>query len=254
MLTPGTLNWVNSDWTVTASSGAVTVCEHAKDTNSRRDTIPNTIVRMRKFSTRSLCPKSRHFKLTPALVGESRRESWRYLLILAAGECGARHVGMPVHECAGRVFLPCPHMQCVERRESETVGSFKVMKELSHQLWRGGVCRIPGLGEHEVVRADQLQASVRLRFVDHDLGARCVQDAIHHQRKVHEMHAHGARIGTTDAAELQEVSGSLSCLYILEALGRLADGFDQSIRLTVGVHLVCRGHRMLLLGRHARNT
>src|SRR5215813_8781364 len=52
----------------------------------------------------------------------------------------ARHVGVPVHECACRIVLPRPYMQRVEGRESEAVRSFEEMKELSHKLGRGRVC------------------------------------------------------------------------------------------------------------------
>src|SRR5437016_9005782 len=46
-------------------------------------------------------------------------------------ECIARHVRVPVHERTGGILLPGPHMQCVERRKSEAVGTLEEMKELT---------------------------------------------------------------------------------------------------------------------------
>jgi hypothetical protein len=66
--------------------------------------------------------------------------------------------------------------------------------------------RVPRVRENEVVRADQFQAAVLLRFVNDDLRTRGVQLAIHHERKVHEVHAHRAVVRSADAAELQGVA------------------------------------------------
>src|SRR5262249_37315094 len=122
----------------------------------------------------------------------------------------ARHVGVPVNERTGWVLLPGPDMQSVKGGKSETIGTLDEMKELSHQLRRTGGCCIPSIREHEIVGADQAQASVRQRFVDYNLGTRRVQNTVRHQGAVHEVHAHCPRIGSTDATELQVISRRFS--------------------------------------------
>src|SRR5262245_7661099 len=76
-------------------------------------------------------------------------------------ECVAGNVGMPVHKRASWTVLPCPDMQGIKRRQSEAVGAFEELKELTHQLRRVRVRRIPRVGEHQIVRSDEAQSSIR---------------------------------------------------------------------------------------------
>ena len=50
---------------------------------------------------------------------------------------------MPVHERALGILLPRPDVQGVERREPEAVGALEEVEELSHELRRAVVSRIP---------------------------------------------------------------------------------------------------------------
>ena len=85
---------------------------------------------------------------------------------------------MPVDERAVRIVLPRPDMQRVKRRQPETVGSLKIMEQLSHELrWTAPMRLVPPVGEHQKVSADQLQASAGGGLVNHDLGMGRVDDA-----------------------------------------------------------------------------
>jgi imidazolonepropionase-like amidohydrolase len=117
------------------------------------------------------------------------------------GESVAGNLGVPVHERAAGVFLPGPDMQRVERREPEAIGTLEQVKKLSHELRRSGVLLMPRLRENEIIGADQPQAAVRHRLVNHYLRTRGVQHAIGDQRQVHEVHPHGPHVGSADAAE-----------------------------------------------------
>ena len=68
------------------------------------------------------------------------------------------------------------------------------MEELSHQLRRPGVLRVPGVGDHEIVGAGQPQLAVRQRLVEHDLRVREVDLAVADQRAVHEVQPHRAEV------------------------------------------------------------
>ena len=94
------------------------------------------------------------------------------------------------------------------------------------------VLRIPVARQNQIVRADQPQAAVRERLVDHDLGTRRVQHAIEDQRKVHVVETHGTELAATDAAELESITFGLGHLHVTEALGGLTDDSDQSARLS----------------------
>src|SRR5215472_796096 len=112
---------------------------------------------------------------------------------------------MPVHECSIRVFLPGPHMQSVERRQSEAIRSIEEVEKLSHKLWRVRMRFVPCIGENQKVGSDQLEAAVRHRLVDDDLGTSRVENAHAHQICVYVMEAHGSRIGAAYAPELQDI-------------------------------------------------
>ena len=93
--------------------------------------------------------------------GSYRWQSWnRNLSGVLAAERLARNVGMPVYERAVGILLPRPDMQRVERWEPEAIRSFEQVKELSHELRRSRMRRIPHVGENQIVGADQSQASV----------------------------------------------------------------------------------------------
>src|SRR5436853_7694478 len=87
-----------------------------------------------------------------------------------AGKSGAGNVGMPVDERAVRIVLPRPDMQRVKGWQPEAVGSLEIMEQLAHELRRTApMCCVPRVREHQVVSADQLQASAGCRLVKHDL-------------------------------------------------------------------------------------
>src|SRR6266850_6837770 len=62
--------------------------------------------------TRALCLKGEHAPMSLALPH-------------LPAECGARHIGVPVHERASGIIFPGPYMQCVERRKSEAIGTLE---------------------------------------------------------------------------------------------------------------------------------
>src|SRR5205807_1987750 len=126
--------------------------------------------------------------------GLQRSATMASSLVLSA-EGVARNVCVPVHERAAGVFLPRPYMQRVERRQPEAIGTLEQVKELSHQLRRPGMLGVPGVGENEIVGADQSEPSVRQWLVDHNLGTRGVQLAVHDEGQVHEVHPHSPCVG-----------------------------------------------------------
>ena len=91
---------------------------------------------------------------------------------------------------------------------------------------------IPVARQNQIVRADQPQASVRERLVDHDLGTRRVQHAIEDQRKVHVVEAHGTELAAADAAERESIPFPLSHFHVTEALSGFTDDSDQRARLS----------------------
>src|SRR6185437_14327423 len=116
---------------------------------------------------------------------------------------------MPVHKRAVRVLLPRPNMQRVERRQSEAVGSFEVMEELSHKLgWSGMTC-VPLGRDHQEVGSSELQLSIRRRFVNHNLRMPWVENSARDQRSIHVMQAHRSRIGSGHTSKLQGIAFSL---------------------------------------------
>src|SRR4051812_42474724 len=118
----------------------------------------------------------------------------------------ARHVWVPVYECALGIFLPRPDVQRVEGREPETIGRLEVMEDLSHELRRNsGMDRVPCLGVDEKVGACQFQGPVWLGLVEHDLGTRWIQFAgrVYLVQQVHigKMEPHGSFLRSAHAAE-----------------------------------------------------
>jgi len=110
------------------------------------------------------------------------------LVKLLAGEGLAGNVGVPIHERAIGIFLPCPHMKRVERWESEAIWAFEIVKELSHELRRlSWMSLIPVARNNQEVGSDQLQVAVWHRLVDHDLGTRGVYHAGGYEGHVHVM-------------------------------------------------------------------
>src|SRR5215472_6942001 len=155
---------------------------------------------------------------------------------------------MPVHECSIRVFLPGPHMQSVERRQSEAIRSIEEVEKLSHKLWRVRMRFVPCIGENQKVGSDQLEAAVRHRLVDDDLGTSRVENAHAHQVCDYVMEAHGSRIGTAYATELQDIPLSHRGRDIFKTLGRIAHDLHESICLG----LLLSTHLRLLRGREVR--
>src|SRR6266436_1446850 len=82
------------------------------------------------------------------------------LVKLLAGEGLAGNVGVPIHERAIGIFLPCPHMKRVERWESEAIWAFEIVKELYHELRRLSLMSlIPGARSTQVVRSATLHGA-----------------------------------------------------------------------------------------------
>src|ERR1700761_7976246 len=81
----------------------------------------------------------------------------------------ARYFGMPIHEGTIGIILPSPNVQCVEGWQTEAVGSFKIMKELSHELrWRARMLCIPRPSENQIVCTCKFQVSIRLCLVENN--------------------------------------------------------------------------------------
>ena len=155
---------------------------------------------------------------------------------------GAGDIRVPVHERAGRILLPSPHVQRVERRQPEAVRGWEVVEQLPHQLRCSGVLGIgvPAVREHQVIRANQLQAAVRHRLVNHDLRLRRIDLAVADERHVDVVDAHRAAILTADAAKHRRVAFGLCDVDVLEALRRLADDADQRVGARSGGVLAVR--------------
>ena len=93
--------------------------------------------------------------------------------------------------------------------------------------------RVPCVGEQQKVGTDQSQASVRRRLVDHDLGARGIENARVYQVPIHIVKAHGAGVGAAHAAELKSIALRFRNRDIFEALGRFPDDLDQGARIAL---------------------
>lgn len=154
---------------------------------------------------------------------------------------------MPVHEGAVRIRLPCPDMQSVEGRKAKAIRGIKELEELSHKFGSMCVGSVPGIGENEEIRADELQPSVRSRLVDHDLRMRGIYHAAGDQRTVDIMKTHGAQIGSGHATELQGVSLMFRYGDVLKACCRITDSLDE----VVGAGAVRLHMRMAILREHA---
>src|SRR4051812_397946 len=101
-------------------------------------------------------------------------------------------------------------MQRVECWEAETIGAFPPMKELSHEFRRPRMLLVPGVGEKQIIGADQPQAAVWRRLVDHDLRASDVQYTALHQSGVYIVESHSPLVGAANATELKGVPLRLS--------------------------------------------
>src|SRR5437763_6166710 len=117
---------------------------------------------------------------------------------------------VPVHERPIRILLPRPDVKRDERGESEAVGTLEVMKELAHQLRRSRVTRIPSGSDNQKVGAGQLQMSVWLCLVDHNLRTRGIQHPASHERSVHIVESHCPSVWSAHAAKLKLIAFRLS--------------------------------------------
>src|SRR5262249_42115533 len=143
----------------------------------------------------------------------------------------ARDLGMPVHEGSAGILLPGPDVESVEGRESEAVGSFEVVKDLSAELGSdAGMLGVPRVGKGKGVGAGEFEAAVGLRFIKDDLGPHDVNDAVANQGVVHVVQAHSSRVGSADAAELEVIALALGDFDVLEAGGGLPHHLDQRAR------------------------
>ncbi len=156
---------------------------------------------------------------------------------------------MPVHECTHGIVLPRPDMQRVEGRQSEAIGGFEVVKDLSHELRRRArMLLIPSAGDDKIVRSGQFHASVRLRFVEDDLGTRGIDDAAAHQGVIHEVEAHGPKVVAAHATEFKVITLVLGRPYILKAFGRPPDNSEKGVL----PGLLARSQFLLWLGLRVR--
>src|SRR5207248_6931052 len=130
---------------------------------------------------------------------------------------------MPVHKSTVWIVLPCPNVQGVKGGKLKAVWRLEVVKQLSHQLWRTGVGRIPGIGKNQEIGANQAEPSSRNRFVNHDCWTRGINDAIGENLSVNEVKPHRPRIGPAYATELKSISFRFSPFYVLKALSGVAD-------------------------------
>jgi hypothetical protein len=141
---------------------------------------------------------------------------------------------MPVYKCALGILLPRPDMQRVKSRQSEAIWGIEKMKDLSHELRRRAwMLLIPGAGNNEIVGTGQLQASVWVRFVEHDLGMRDVHDTAAHQGVIHEVKAHCPKVISAHATEFEAIPLVLGHLHVLKAFGRFPNTSEKSALLAL---------------------
>ena len=100
------------------------------------------------------------------------------------GEGRARNIRVPVDERTVRIVLPCPDVQRVKGRQTETIGRIKQMEQLSHQLRRCGILCVPRVRDQQIVSANQLERSVGHRFINYDLRTRDIEDTAADERAV----------------------------------------------------------------------
>ena len=100
---------------------------------------------------------------------------------------------MPVDERAIWIWFPCPDVQRVEWRKSEAIWAFEIVVKLAHELRRAlaGMGFVPWIGQDQKVGANQLKMAIRLRFINHNLGLRCINHAAPHQSHIHVVKSHG---------------------------------------------------------------
>src|SRR5690349_9777289 len=145
-------------------------------------------------------------------------------------------------------------MQRVKRRKSESVRALEVMEELSHQFRRPHVCCIPLGGDDQKIRTGELQVSIWLCFVDHDLWTCGIQYSASDNISVHIMESHCPCVWSTNTPELKVIVFRLCYRYISEARCRLTHDVKQGSRLTLlaGRHLI--GVRVSGLGDRGHVT
>src|SRR6478609_8295969 len=115
----------------------------------------------------------------------------------------ARDVGIPVDERARRAVLPRPHVERVEAGEPEPVRRIELLENLAHQLRRLRVRLVPLIREHEVIGANQADATVAGRFVDDDLGTPGIALTVNDKGTVEVVQSHRAGVRSAYAPELQ---------------------------------------------------
>lgn len=141
---------------------------------------------------------------------------------------------MPVYERAVGILFPRPNVERVKGGETEAIGAFEIVEELSHQLRRSArMALIPGIGEDKVVGADQAEASAVHRFVDDDLRASRVDFSRRCQWRVlqkglfRKMQAHSSRVRTSDASKQRLIAFSFGDRDVLKALRGIADNSQE---------------------------
>src|SRR5581483_483578 len=116
---------------------------------------------------------------------------------------------VPHAERAGRVVLPDPGVQRVERREAEAVASRVQHERLAEQRRRRRMGRVPGGLEDDVLQRDQAHVAARVDLVDQRLGPGRVERAGLDERALDEVDAHRAGAGLVDAGQPGRVGQQL---------------------------------------------
>ena len=95
------------------------------------------------------------------------------------------------------------------------------MQQLSVELRCFRVLGVPVRGQHEEVGADETQASIGLRLVDHDFRPGRIQLTVPDERHVHVVQSHCTDVGTGHTAEQQVVTLGFGGGRIPKLRGRL---------------------------------
>src|SRR5688572_20243956 len=142
---------------------------------------------------------------------------------------------MPVDERTGGIRLPRPDVQGVERRQTEAIRALEQVQELPPELRCAGVAGMPGVDEHEEVRANQATAAVRQRLVNNDLGATRIQYSVPNQLHVDVVQSHGAVVGPAHAAEEQLISVRHRYVDVVKAPCGFANRADELARMLLAL-------------------
>src|SRR5687768_13329263 len=99
------------------------------------------------------------------------------------------NVGVPVSEYAFGVVAPGPDVELIMCRQSEAIRAVDELKQLAFEDWWiiRSVVHVPHVGEDDELHTDEGCAAV-LELVNQSFWLRHVQDVIHEQRGVDEMH------------------------------------------------------------------